>query len=131
MEFEVHVFHFNRLLLSFSCAFIWNDSTVSIRHISLVSLTQVCVCHQYKLVALLLLPACLSFALYIDFFFNGLLSKERTFKNPLTHYNLLSAEICLKEQVPPLPTGTVSIVLELILTRVNMADHSLPKKWKV
>ena len=50
----------------------------------MVSLTQVCICHQYKLVALLLLPVCLSFALCIDFFFNGLLAKEPTSKNPLT-----------------------------------------------
>ena len=43
-----------------------------------------CICHQYELASHLLLPVCLSFALCIDFFFNGLLTKEPTSKNPLT-----------------------------------------------
>ena len=49
----------------------------------LVGLSQTCICHQYELVALLLLPACLSFSLCIDVF-NRLLVKLPTSKNSLT-----------------------------------------------
>ena len=51
---------------------------------SIVDFCLACICDQYKSAALLILPACLSFALCIDFFFNGLLTKEHTFKNSLT-----------------------------------------------
>ena len=43
-----------------------------------------CICYRYELVSHLLLPVCLSFGLCIDFFFNGLLTKAPTSKNPLT-----------------------------------------------
>ena len=43
-----------------------------------------CICHQYELASHLLFPVCLSFGLCIDFFFNRLLTKTPTSKNPLT-----------------------------------------------
>ena len=68
-------------IVSFSnwCAWVWNIGIL----IGALALSQICICQRYTAVAKLLLPACTTLSLCLDYNFNHLLIKEPVSDNPL------------------------------------------------
>ena len=66
-------------IVSFSNWYVWMWHTSNV----IVALSQICICPNYTAVAKLLLPACTTLALCLDYNFNHWLIKEPVSENPL------------------------------------------------
>ena len=114
-------------IVSFSNWYVWVWLTSNV----IMAFSQKCICPSYTAVAKLLLPACTTLALCLDYSFNHWLIKEPVSENSLKLICRVM-QYAWKNKYPRLSlTVTISITPESISLNRNLVDLSLQNKSRM